>query len=64
MHQTRKGQQWYFGINLHIGVDNRTKLIHWVATTPASVHDSKMRGELLHGNETCVYGDQACRGFD
>ena len=62
MHQTRKGQQWYFGIKLHIGVDSRTKLIHSMTTTAANVHDAKELGELLHGGETRVYGDQAYRG--
>src|SRR6516162_6549961 len=62
MHQTRKGQQWYFGMKLHIGVDSRTKLIHSMTTTAANVHDAKVLGELLHGEETRVYGDQAYRG--
>jgi transposase, IS5 family len=62
MHQTRKGQQWYFGMKLHIGVDSKTKLIHSLMTTAANVHDATVLGELLHGNETRVYGDQAYRG--
>jgi IS5 family transposase len=62
MHQTRKGQQWYFGMKLHIGVDSKTKLIHSMETTAANVHDAKVLGELLHGDETRVYGDQAYRG--
>jgi transposase, IS5 family len=62
MHQTRKGQQWYFGMKLHIGVDSKTKLIHAMTTTAANVHDAKVLGELLHGSETRVYGDQAYRG--
>lgn len=62
MHQTRKGQQWYFGMKLHIGVDSKTKLIHSLMTTAANVHDGKVLGELLHGEETRVYGDQAYRG--
>jgi transposase, IS5 family len=61
MHQTRKGQQWYFGMKLHIGVDSKTKLIHSLLTTSANVHDGKVLGELLHGEETRVYGDQAYR---
>ena len=40
MHQTKKGQQWYFGMKAHLGVDSRTKLIHSVAATAANVHDS------------------------
>ena len=62
MHQTRKGQQWYFGMKLHIGVDSKTKLIHSMTTTAANVHDAKELGKLLHGDETRVYGDQAYRG--
>jgi transposase, IS5 family len=62
MHQTRKGQQWYFGMKLHIGVDSKTKLIHSLKATTANVHDAKVLGELLYGDETRVYGDQAYRG--
>jgi transposase, IS5 family len=62
MHQTRKGQQWYFGTKLHIGVDSRTKLIHSLLTTAANVHDGTVLGSLLHGGETRVYGDQAYQG--
>ena len=62
MHQTRKGQQWYFGMKLHIGVDAKTKLIHAMTTTAANVHDATVLGDLLHGEETRVYGDQAYRG--
>ena len=42
MHQTKKGNQWYFGMKAHIGVDSRTKLIHSVAATAANVHDSQV----------------------
>jgi transposase, IS5 family len=62
MHQTRKGRQWHFGMKLHLGVDSKTKLIHSLATTAANVHDAKVLGNLLHGGETRVYGDQAYRG--
>src|SRR5580765_2615475 len=62
MRQTRKGQQWYFGMKLHVGVDSRTKLIHAMTTTAANVHDAHLLGQLLHGGETRVYGDQAYRG--
>ena len=62
MHQTRKGNQWYFGMKTHIGVDNQTKLIHSVAVTAANVHDSQVLGDLLHGNETHVWGDSAYAG--
>jgi len=62
MHQTRKGNQWYFGMKTHIGVDNQTKLIHSVAVTAANVHDSRLLGDLLHGDETHVWGDSAYAG--
>jgi len=59
MHQTRKGQQWYFGMKLHIGVDSRTGLAHSAVVTAANVHDKHPLPELLHGNEQRVYGDSA-----
>jgi IS5 family transposase len=62
MHQTKKGHQWYFGMKAHIGVDSRTKLIHSVAATAANVHDSQVLPDLLHGNETRVWGDSAYTG--
>ena len=62
MHQTKKGNQWYFGMKAHFGVDSRTKLIHAVAATPANIADSTVLPELLHGHETRVWGDQAYRG--
>lgn len=62
MHQTRKGNQWYFGMKAHIGVDSRTKLIHSVAATAANVHDSQILADLLHGEETRVWGDSAYAG--
>ena len=62
MHQTKKGKQWYFGMTAHIGVDSQTKLIHSVAATAANVHDSQMLPELLHGQETRVWGDAAYSG--
>jgi IS5 family transposase len=62
MHQTRKGQQWYFGMKAHIGVDSKTKLIHAVVATAANVHDATVLPDLLHGQETRVWGDQAYKG--
>ncbi|AOU98745.1 IS5 family transposase [Acidihalobacter yilgarnensis] len=59
MHQTRKGQQWYFGMKLHIGVDSRTGLVHSAAVTAANVHDKHLLADLLHGEERRVYGDSA-----
>jgi len=62
MHQTRKGNQWYFGMKAHIGVDSKTKLVHAVVVTPANVHDSQVLGDLLHGDESRVWGDSAYAG--
>lgn len=59
MSSTKKGNQWYFGMKAHIGVDSRYGLVHTVKTTTAKVHDSVMMGELLHGSEREVYGDKA-----
>ena len=62
MHQTKKGNQWYFGMKAHVGVDSRSKLIHAVVATPANAADSTVLPDLLHGKETRVWGDQAYRG--
>jgi IS5 family transposase len=59
MHQTRKGQQWYFGMKMHIGVDSRTGLAHSAVVTAANVHDKHPLPDLLHGGERRVYGDSA-----
>ena len=62
MHQTKKGNQWYFGMKAHVGVDSKLKLIHSVVATPANVHDSQALPQLLHGKETRVWGDSAYTG--
>lgn len=62
MCQTKKGNQYYFGMKAHIGVDSRTKLIHSVIATPANTHDSQALPYLLHGHETRVWGDSAYTG--
>ncbi len=59
MHQTRKGQQWYFGMKLHIGVDSQSGLAHSAVVTAANIHDKHPLPDLLHGNEQRVYGDSA-----
>jgi len=63
MHQTKKGNQWYFGMKVHIGVDKDSGLIHSVTTTAANVHDLTKAGELLHGDEEVVYGDAGYQGI-
>jgi transposase, IS5 family len=62
MHQARKGKQWYFGMKAHVGVDSKTKIIHTAVATAAHVADSRVLPDLLHGQETRVWGDQAYRG--
>jgi IS5 family transposase len=62
MHQTKKGNQWHFGMKAHIGVDSAEKIIHAAAATPANVHDGDVIGDLLHGAETRVWGDRAYQG--
>jgi|SRR5579884_53138 len=62
MHQTKKGNQWYFGGKAHVGVDSKHKIVHSVVVTAANVHDSKVLPHLLHGEETRVYGDSAYVG--
>jgi transposase, IS5 family len=62
MHQTKKGNQWYFGMKAHVGVDSKTKIIHTAVATAANVADSTVLPDLLHGEETRVWGDQAYKG--
>jgi IS5 family transposase len=62
MHQTRKGNQWYFGMKAHIGVDSKEGIVHSVCSTAASVSDVHMLPELLHGDEKKVWGDAGYQG--
>ena len=62
MHQTKKGNQGYFGMKAHLGIDSKTKLIHAAVATPANVHDATILPDLLHGAETRVWGDSAYTG--
>ena len=64
MHQTKKGNQWYFGMKVHIGVDKDNGLIHSIETTSANVHDLTKAAELLHGDETVVYADSGYQGIE
>lgn len=64
MHQTKKGNQWHFGMKVHVGVDSASGLIHSASVTAANVHDRHEVPNLLHGNETRFYGDSAYRGKD
>jgi len=64
MHQTRKGQQWYFGMKMHIGVDDVHGLIHSIDTTAANVSDISQTDKLLHGEEQRVWGDAGYTGVE
>jgi len=59
MRQTKKGNRWYFGMKAHVGTDTGRGLAHSVVVTDASVHDSQVMDELLHGEEQAIYGDRA-----
>jgi transposase, IS5 family len=59
MKQTKKGNQWYFGMKAHVGTDTRRGLVHSVIVTSAGVHDSRVMEQLLHGEERAIYGDKA-----
>ena len=62
--QSRKGQQWRFGMRLPIGVDGQTGLAHSVVRTAANVHDLVSSERLLHGEEERVWGDAGYRGIE
>jgi transposase, IS5 family len=64
MHQTRKGNQWYFGMKAHIGADRDSQLVHTVVVTAANVADITKTAELLHGQETQVHADAGYLGVD
>lgn len=64
MKQTKKGNQWYFGMKAHVGTDTGKGLVHSVIVTHAGVHDSKVMDDLLQGEEKSVYGDKAYAGED
>jgi transposase, IS5 family len=62
MHQTKKGNQWYFGMKAHIGVDADSGLVHTVTTTAANEADVEQVADLLHGKERNVWADAGYRG--
>ena len=63
MRQTRKGNQWHFGMKLHVGADSTTGLVHSAVVTSANVHDKHPLPLLLHGAEKRVYGDRGYQGL-
>ena len=62
MHQTKKGNQWHFGMKAHIGVDDESGLVHHVECTAANVADVTQVHKLLHGKEDTVCGDSGYTG--
>ena len=64
MHQTRKGNQWYFGMKAHIGADRDSKLVHTVVVTAANAADIVKTAELLHGQEKQVHADAGYTGVE
>ena len=62
MHQTKKGNQWYFGMKAHIGVDAESGFVHTVVGTAANVSDITQAGALLHGEETAAFADAGYQG--
>ena len=63
MHQTKKGNQWHFGMNAHIGVDAACGLVHSVISTAANVSDVTQAAQLLHGHERDVFADAGYQGI-
>ena len=62
MHQTKKGNQWHFGMKAHIGVDADSGMVHTVRGTAANVNDVVEGNSLLHGQETDVFADAGYQG--
>ncbi len=62
MHQTKKGNQWHFGMKAHIAVDADSGLVHTVTTTAANEADVEQIADLLHGKEQHVWADSGYRG--
>ena len=62
MHQTKKGNQWHFGMKAHIGADAESGLVHTVLGTAANVNDVTQGNALLHGEETDAFGDAGYQG--
>ena len=62
MHQTKKDNQWHFGMKAHIGVDVKTGLTHTFTITAANEHDLNQAHNLLHGQEKYIFADSGYRG--
>lgn len=64
MHQTKKGNQWYFGMKVHIGTDAGTGCVHTVTATPANIHDVDEAPNLLRPDDDVMYGDSGYLGIE
>jgi len=64
MHQTKKGNQWHFGMKAHVGADADSGFVHTVVGTAANVNDVTQAHALLHGQETDAFGDAGYQGVD
>lgn len=64
MHQTKKGNQWHFGMKAHIGVDAQSGIVHTVVSTAANVSDVTQAHKLLHGKERLAFGDAGYQGVE
>jgi IS5 family transposase len=64
MHQTKKGNEWHFGMKMHIGVDDELGLTHSLSTSAANISDVTRAADLLHGDEQRVCGDSGYQGID
>lgn len=64
MHQTKKGNEWHFGMKCHIGVDAGSGYIHSIETTSANIHDITVAHQLIREDDTVVYGDSGYIGIE
>lgn len=64
MHQTKKGNNWYFGMKCHVGVDAGTGYVHTITATPANVHDITETHKLIREDDQVVYGDSGYIGVE
>jgi IS5 family transposase len=58
VHSSKKGNQWYFGMNAHVGVDASSGLVHTAGVTSGNVRDAKVMDRLVRDDDTAVYGDK------
>ena len=63
MHQTKKGNEWRFGMKCHVGVDAGTGLVHTIEVTPANTHDITVASKLIRSDDEVVYGDSGFVGI-